>query len=205
MPRTISEATRLKNNARAKAWRESNPEQAKKAVREWLDKNKERKKLGDREYRSANLDKLTALQKERRAKDPEAQRRKEREYYRATVDRRRDQKLCLKFNVPMGWYAVTLAAQDGKCKICATTESKGNGRFHVDHNRSCCSGAKSCGKCVRALLCHHCNSALGGFKDSPALLRAAAAYIESFQAPRDAAKEPTANWSWQQPKTQSSS
>jgi hypothetical protein len=35
---------------------------------------------------------------------------------------------------------------------------------------------------VRALLCHHCNVSLGRFKDDPALLRAAADYLEKKAA-----------------------
>lgn len=34
---------------------------------------------------------------------------------------------------------------------------------------------------TRSGLCHACNRALGGFRDDPALLRAAAAYIEKWR------------------------
>ena len=74
-------------------------------------------------------------------------------------------------------YAEMLATQEGRCAICLQPDSgrMRNGRpmdFHVDHNHTT-------GK-VRALLCHHCNTALGGFRDSPALLRAAATYLEGW-------------------------
>lgn len=41
-----------------------------------------------------------------------------------------------------------------------------------------CPGKSSCGQCVRALLCHRCNLAIGGFSDNPDLLRAAISYLE---------------------------
>lgn len=34
----------------------------------------------------------------------------------------------------------------------------------VDHDHSCCPGYRSCGKCVRGVLCGPCNRALGHFE-----------------------------------------
>jgi hypothetical protein len=62
--------------------------------------------------------------------------------------------------------------QQGKCKICETTDTGRYGRFHVDHNHKT--------KEVRALLCHHCNTALGLFKDSPKNLKKALSYLKEF-------------------------
>lgn len=68
-------------------------------------------------------------------------------------------------------YEQLLDSQNGVCAICKTKEPRGNGpNFHVDHNHATDK--------VRGLLCHGCNTALGGFKDSPGLLRAAAVYLE---------------------------
>lgn len=52
--------------------------------------------------------------------------------------------------------------------------------FHVDHDHSCCSGVKSCGKCVRGLLCGNCNLFLGFLKDDTKKMRKAIEYIEGF-------------------------
>lgn len=62
------------------------------------------------------------------------------------------------------------AAQGSCCLICKGTESRGNGRFHVDHDHVT-------GK-VRGLLCKACNTTLGHMNESPDLLRAAADYLE---------------------------
>ena len=75
-------------------------------------------------------------------------------------------------------------AMGGTCWICGTDEPGGGGNggnLHVDHDHRCCpSERKSCGKCVRGLLCRKCNTGLGMFKDNPELLRGAADYIEKF-------------------------
>jgi hypothetical protein len=60
--------------------------------------------------------------------------------------------------------------QDNKCKICGTSEPRGRGNWHVDHDHE--TGA------VRSLLCTDCNTGLGKFLDSPALLIAAAQYLQ---------------------------
>lgn len=62
-------------------------------------------------------------------------------------------------------YDALLAYQRGACAVCGTTDPKSNQHgkqaFCVDHDRTCCPTDKSCGKCVRGLLCHNCNRAEG--------------------------------------------
>ncbi|MCO7221525.1 endonuclease VII domain-containing protein [Klenkia sp. PcliD-1-E] len=58
-----------------------------------------------------------------------------------------------------------LQAQGGLCAICKAARAA-----HVDHDHA--TGA------VRALLCFNCNGGLGQFRDDPAVLRAAVAYLE---------------------------
>lgn len=75
--------------------------------------------------------------------------------------------------------AVLLAAQDGRCAVCGTADPGGRwSTWHIDHDSACCAGKRSCGKCVRGILCSNCNLMLGHAKDSPERLRAAADYIE---------------------------
>ena len=62
-------------------------------------------------------------------------------------------------------------AQGGVCAICGG-RAGGRGRLHVDHDHRT--------KNVRALLCSRCNPGVGMFVDDPALLRAAADYLEAF-------------------------
>lgn len=69
-------------------------------------------------------------------------------------------------------YFDMLEKQGGVCAIC--DEPSGGGRYlAVDHDHA--TGM------VRGLLCGNCNNGLGRFKDNPARLRAAAAYLEEAQ------------------------
>lgn len=59
-----------------------------------------------------------------------------------------------------------LEAQGGACGMCRRPFEEGE-RVHVDHDHACCPDlrkdkrARSCGKCIRGLLCFRCNTALG--------------------------------------------
>lgn len=58
-----------------------------------------------------------------------------------------------------------LAAQGGVCDSCREAVPKGHG-WTTDHDHACCPGDRSCGKCIRAILCTNCNLALGHVNDS---------------------------------------
>lgn len=79
------------------------------------------------------------------------------------------------FGVTVERYEEMLVAQDGKCAICGG--GPGRRRFDIDHDHSCCPGDKSCGRCVRGLLCAKCNVGLGSFRDSAAIVDSAATYL----------------------------
>lgn len=67
---------------------------------------------------------------------------------------------------------VTLETQEGRCAICKSDLPDVTGRqefFSIDHNHTT-------GK-FRGLLCVLCNSGVGAFKDSPALLAQAGVYL----------------------------
>lgn len=83
----------------------------------------------------------------------------------------------MKYNLPRGRYAEILAAQGGACAICGVEECPSGNNFSVDHDHGCCPGSKSCGECVRELLCGNCNTGLGKFRDSPDLLSKAIEYL----------------------------
>lgn len=62
------------------------------------------------------------------------------------------------------------------CVICKRDLVPGREKV-VDHDHNCCPGQKTCGSCVRGVLCGPCNRALGLFGDNPATLIQAASYL----------------------------
>lgn len=87
-----------------------------------------------------------------------------------------------KFGVTLERFNEMLAAQGGLCAICRRNEPYSDGRrWCIDHDHRCCPGDRSCGKCVRGLLCSQCNHAIGLLQDDPEIVRTAASYLESYR------------------------
>jgi hypothetical protein len=81
-------------------------------------------------------------------------------------------------------YQEILASQDFRCAICKRSSNTTEKEFAVDHDHKCCPGKKSCGKCVRGLLCQVCNQALGMFQDSEQVLENAILYLQKQIQPQ---------------------
>ena len=80
-----------------------------------------------------------------------------------------------RFGLSSEQYRHLVVAQNSKCAICLREESiQGKHKkvkdLAIDHDHST--------QVVRGLLCQRCNTGLGAFTDSPALLRAATQYLE---------------------------
>lgn|SRR5882757_2381911 len=79
-----------------------------------------------------------------------------------------------RYGLAIQQYEAMIKAQENRCAICGNQPDpqgvKSASRLHVDHDRK--TGA------VRSLLCVRCNPGIGYFLDDPAVLRAAADYIE---------------------------
>jgi hypothetical protein len=85
-----------------------------------------------------------------------------------------------------------LKRQGGRCAICQT-DKPGRKGFNVDHDHSCCTGSRSCGDCVRGLLCFPCNVGIGFLRDNPATLRSALRYLA---APPNQQTQPSDDDEW---------
>ncbi|MBA2724751.1 MAG: hypothetical protein H0U53_02075 [Actinobacteria bacterium] len=72
------------------------------------------------------------------------------------------------YGMSLNEYENLLKQQNNSCAICGHVPSDRS--LHVDHDAG--SGL------VRGILCGPCNQGLGSYYDNPALLRAAAAYLE---------------------------
>lgn len=76
-------------------------------------------------------------------------------------------------------HQLLVSAELSGCRICGDR----SGPLVIDH----CHAANV----VRGLLCATCNAGLGMFRDDPSQLRAAAAYLEAFNANRMEGKHPS--------------
>ncbi|KPC91091.1 hypothetical protein ADL27_32400 [Streptomyces sp. NRRL F-6602] len=76
-------------------------------------------------------------------------------------------------------YKALLEKQGGGCRLCGQSPS---GRaLAIDHDHSCCPGKKSCGECVRGLLCVYCNTRLAALEDED-FLNGALMYLSDTSA-----------------------
>lgn len=75
-------------------------------------------------------------------------------------------------------YDNMLKSQNYKCFCCdVSSEEK---KLQVDHDHSCCKSTRSCGKCVRSLLCNDCNAAIGHLKESIETAKKVVNYLENI-------------------------
>lgn len=97
----------------------------------------------------------------------------------------RDEAMRLKYRLKASYritpeiYQEMKDRQNGKCFGCQLGEDE-VGTFHIDHDHSCCPGDRSCGNCLRGLLCRACNTALGLLAEDPDRLRAARIYLRKW-------------------------
>jgi hypothetical protein len=111
--------------------------------------------------------------KEKAESDKEYARRYQRDYRKTGVRNIKNSSLKKSYGMTIDEYESLHDQQNGKCAICGEYETmkiKGiTMSLAVDH-------CHNTGK-VRGLLCHHCNKAIGAFKESTDLLLKAAAYL----------------------------
>ncbi len=67
-----------------------------------------------------------------------------------------------------------LTDQEDKCAICRVHFEV----YAIDHDHRCCPGKRSCGRCIRGLLCTNCNTGIGCLKESKLVLTQAIHYLE---------------------------
>ena len=118
--------------------------------RKWREENKEKSLAYSREYRQNNPEKWAETSRKSRIK--------------------------YTYNITYEQYEQMLEEQNHVCAICKSVNKNGTA-LSIDHNHNCCPGKKSCGKCIRQLLCNSCNAIIGHAKDKAERLEAAIEYI----------------------------
>lgn len=157
-------------------------------------KDKEQRKAYDKGYREAHRDRYKAYREANRERDrvyrvakKGRKRTQDKIHYQANKaqikeekkahyeDRGRDSRIKKLTGDPakgLRWYNGLLDFQGHVCAIChdVIEDAAGKGQtLHVDHDHE--TGQ------ARELLCRHCNTALGLFKDSPDVLLRAVSYL----------------------------
>jgi hypothetical protein len=132
-------------------WYYDNRERAQEANRRWHQENPEKHREREKRWRNANPDKWRAIRR--------------RTIYKMTAER----------------FLSLLTSQEGCCANLACRAYLGDGgeKAHIDHDHGCCDGNKSCGRCIRGLLCGDCNPG-NGITDDPARLRGKADYLDAY-------------------------
>ena len=95
------------------------------------------------------------------------------EKFRPSKEQTFEYRLSHRYGLSLEKYQELLSLQGNRCATCARAPE----RFYVDHDHACCAGTKSCGGCVRGLLCFNCNTALGQVRDDPRVLLAMVDYL----------------------------
>ena len=93
---------------------------------------------------------------------------------------RRRARLKAWFKLSLEDYDEMLRKQNNKCAICLIDQSELSKSLSIDHDRKCCPEEKSCGKCVRGLLCSNCNFAIGLLKDNEVTIQMAYKYVTTY-------------------------
>ena len=113
-------------------WRKNNPESVRKSSLKDYNKNREKRTAATRAWQKRNPDKVQAIAQRVRY-GPNA----------------------------LAHYATQKKKQNNRCAVCGK-RPKRNKRLGQDHDHTCCpSSTKTCGACLRGLLCDPCNMNVG--------------------------------------------
>lgn len=148
-----------------KKWREDNKERIQKGNLRYQIDNAEFIKLRSAAYRAANLGAIKEKNKAWRERN---------------ADRVKNHKRLINYNITPEIFHTLLHIQDYRCCICLV-EFTDKLVPHVDHDHACCQGIKSCGMCIRGLLCARCNRILGAAGDSEEVFRNALIYLQVYK------------------------
>lgn len=129
-----------------------------------LEKCREIARKASAKYRLLYPDKAKQSQKKWNAKNPQKL---------AQIERKRQAK---RYGLTLEQLKGMYKKQKNRCAGCRTPFSSDRNP-DTDHDRKCCPGKFSCGKCVRGLLCKYCNSILGYAKDNIKTLKNLIVYL----------------------------
>jgi hypothetical protein len=107
--------------------------------------------------------------------NPDRVKRAKKKHHGKSWRRRKNNQMRTLYGIDVETYEKLFAEQNGLCAVCKKPETLKRGDVVVNLSLDHCH---TTGK-IRGLLCANCNNGMGRFKDDPALLRAAAEYLEA--------------------------
>lgn len=124
----------------------------------------------------------SALKKKKYAENPEPYKEKQKQLRKERPRTFKSYELKKKFKMTIEEHEAMFEAQGKVCAGCGGDDSgETNRHWHTDHDPACCpTGTRTCGKCVRGILCRWCNLALGIAKNDASRLRGLANYLENY-------------------------
>jgi hypothetical protein len=106
--------------------------------------------------------------------------------YRLNAETVRDRMREYRFNLSRQQFDDLLDSQNGRCAICSS-DTPGKSHWAVDHDHACCpESGRSCGDCIRGILCGRCNLALGLINDDASILESMKHYLQDATQTRSA-------------------
>lgn len=133
--------------------------------KEYLRKYNQRTKEQRKEYRIKNSEKLKKSAREWQKNNPD----------RVKLLKRKSN--LKKYGLSIEDYDILLKLQGGSCAICNSVNN-----LQIDHDHKCCQdNARSCGNCVRGIICGNCNTMIANAKDDIEILKAAIDYLRRWQ------------------------
>lgn len=151
-----------------KEWRARNPERVKENNRKWNAANKDRVREYKSKYAEDNAAAVKARQRRWYVENREDQVAKAKARRAANSKKIRERNRTKKYGIRPHEWEQLFAFQGSRCAICKSRDS-GSRDWHTDHCHD--SGE------VRGILCGHCNTGLGRFKDRADALSAAIEYL----------------------------
>jgi hypothetical protein len=131
-----------------------------------------------RRYSQNNPDKIVEINKRSKMKRKDRDKELRDEWLIRTYGSIRNYQLHYRYGITPEQYNEMFLAQDGRCAGCQKHQSELKRSLCVDHDHSCCPGERSCGQCIRGLLCVTCNQFIGTVNDSIESLIRLIKYLE---------------------------
>ena len=140
----------------------------------WREANKEHLKEYGKKYREANKEKTKADLKRWKEENSTHVQNYYKQWSENNKDYHKDKHLRYSYGISLEEYNTMREQQNAKCACCGVDETETpRGRLFVDH---CHSSGK-----IRALLCQHCNTALGMVKDDVEILSSLITYLQEHK------------------------